>query len=123
MLVDFQATFDEEIGENYALDALRNATKDGTLGKFKVEEDSPRLLGHAQSTAAPAPKTEQATGEVDLTPTRETPSSPWTDEGWWYGFDLAECKTLTTFCARVNTYAEMSPDITALVEEGPQIAH
>ena len=54
MVVDFRATFDEEVSDEQAASVLKNAIKDGKLGTFKVGCDS-------VSPIAPQPESKEPT--------------------------------------------------------------
>ena len=54
MVVDFRATFDEEVSDEQAASVLKNAIKDGKLGTFKVDSTS-------VSPIAPQPKSKEPT--------------------------------------------------------------
>ena len=53
MVVDFRATFDEEVSDDQALSVLKNVVKDGKLGSFNISSTSVKSIA---PTAQPESK-------------------------------------------------------------------
>ena len=53
VVVDFTATFDEEVSDDQALSVLKNVVKDGKLGSFNVDSTSVKSIA---PTAQPESK-------------------------------------------------------------------